>query len=89
MPSLASCTKGLAVLIAASLLGACAMQHDYLSDMYQSDYGAGARHLPHFDASADPDPLAITNGLYTQRPLQGPCVFCSSQSRFNWAGPSP
>jgi hypothetical protein len=29
--------------------------------------------FPHFDASADPDPMAVANGLYAPQPLQAPC----------------
>lgn len=86
MPSLISCTKG-TLLSAVLLLSACAAR-DYVSDMYQPNFGL--RVFPHFDASVDPDPVAIANGLYTSRPLQGPCYLCSrSQSQFNWAGWSP
>jgi hypothetical protein len=86
MPSLTTCAKG-ALLIAVLLLSACASR-DYVSDMYQPNFGL--RVFPHFDASVDPDPAAIANGLYTSRPLQGPCYFCSrSQSPFDRAGWSP
>ena len=85
MHSFTSCTKG-ALLLAVFLLSACATR-DYVSDMYQPNYGL--RVLPHFDASVDPDPMAIANGLYAPRPLHDPCYRCSSQSQFNWAGWSP
>ncbi len=66
MPSSSGCAK-ITLLLAASLLSACATSVS-VSDLYQPNFG---RHvLPHFDASADPDPLAIANGLYAPRPLQ-------------------
>jgi hypothetical protein len=45
--------------------------------------------LPHFDAFADPDPMAITNGLYSSPTLLDPCYLCSPQSRFNSAAWAP
>jgi hypothetical protein len=79
MPSLPSCTKG-ALLIAILLLSACATVSE--SDLYQPNFG---RWSPaHFDASVDPDPQAIANGLYAS-----PCYRCSSQSQLNWSGWSP
>jgi hypothetical protein len=86
MPSLIGCTKG-ALLVAVVLLSACATR-DYVSDMYQPNFGL--RKYPHFDASGDPDPAAVANGLYTSRPLQRPCYLCSpSQAPFTQAGWSP
>lgn len=85
MPSLIECAKGV-LLITVLLLSACATSVS-ASDMYKPNYGL--RVLPHFDASVDPDPMAIANGLYAPRPLQDPCYRCSSQSQFNWAGWSP
>lgn len=86
MPPLITCKKS-ALLLAVSLLGGCAGR-DYVSDMYQPNFGL--RVFPHFDASADPDPVGVANGLYTSRPLQGPCYLCSpSQSQFSQAGWSP
>ena len=79
MPSLPSCTKG-ALLIAILLLSACATVSP--SDLYQPNFG---RWSPaHFDASVDPDPRAIANGLYAS-----PCNRCSSQSQLNWSGWTP
>jgi hypothetical protein len=66
-------SKG-ALIGAALLLSACATQ-DYASRMSEPNFGL--RMFPHFDASVDPDPEAIANGLYTPRPLQGPCYVCS------------
>jgi hypothetical protein len=45
--------------------------------------------LPHFDASGDPDPIAVTNGLYRPRSLRDPCYGCSSQSQLDWTGWAP
>jgi hypothetical protein len=75
-----------ALLGAALLLSACATP-DYASRMYEPNFGL--RMFPHFDASLDPDPKAIANGLYSPQPLQGPCYFCSSQSPVNWSNWSP
>jgi hypothetical protein len=87
MPSLTGCTKGALLAAACLLLGACATR-DYVSDMYQPNYGL--RVYRHFDASGDPDPVAVANGLYTSRPLQSPCYLCSpSQAPFDQAGWSP
>jgi len=86
MRSLGRCTQ-VALVGAAFLLSACATQ-DYVSDMSQPNFGS--RVLPHFDASADPDPVAVANGLYSSRPLQGPCYLCSSsQSPMTWGAWSP
>jgi hypothetical protein len=85
MPLLLSCTKG-GLLVAALLLSACATSVS-VSDMYKPNFGL--RVYPHFDAAGDPDPMAVANGLYAPRPLEGPCYLCSSQSQFNWAGWSP
>jgi len=85
MRSLRNSSKG-ALLGAALLLSACATQ-DYASRMYDPNFGL--RVFPHFDASVDPDPKAIANGLYTQQPLQGPCYLCSSQSQSSWFSWSP
>jgi hypothetical protein len=63
------------LLIAVSLLSACASIS--VSDMYKANFGRQA--FPHFDASIDPDPLAITQGLYAPRPLR------SSQSQSSWS----
>jgi len=78
-------SKG-ALMGAALLLSACATQ-DYASQMYEPNFGL--RKFPHFDASLDPDPQAITNGLYTSQPLHGPCYLCSSQSTFTSSSWSP
>ena len=93
MPSLPSCAKG-ALLIAVLLLSACATVSE--SDLYQSNYGVWAP--AHFDASVDPDPRAIANGLYatpsaapnfTTPNLLVPCYRCSPQSQLNWSGWAP
>ena len=85
MPSLRRFTQ-VALVGAASLLSACATP-DYVSDMYQPNFGRQV--LPHFDASADPDPVAVANGLYSSRPLQGTCYLCSSQSPMIWGSWAP
>ncbi len=84
MPSLSNCVKSASPL-AVLLLSACATSVS-VSDLYQPNFGRQV--LPHFDASADPDPVAITNGLYAPWPLD-PCYRCSSQSQFTWAGWAP
>ena len=84
MPSLPSCTKG-ALLIAVLLLSACATVSE--SELYQPNFGVWSP--AHFDASVDPDPRAISNGLYASPNLQVPCYRCSSQSQLNWSGWSP
>jgi hypothetical protein len=85
MPSFPTCAKG-ALLIAVSLLSACATIS--ASDLAQPDFG---RHLlPHFDASGDPDPMALSNGIYASPIWQNSCYRCSSQSQFNnWSGWTP
>jgi hypothetical protein len=89
MPSLPAYAKACllagASLAAISLLGACAGVT--ADDLYKPNFGR--QLLPHFDASADPDPMAVTNGLYASPSLQGPCSFCSPQSRLNMAGWAP
>jgi hypothetical protein len=66
------------LLIAVSGLTACATGSGVsVSDLYKPNYG---RHVfPHFDASADPDPAAVTNGLYVPRTLR------SAPSQSSWA----
>jgi hypothetical protein len=88
MPSLPNRAKAclLAVSLAgASLLGACAGVT--ADDLYKPNFGR--QLLPHFDASADPDPMALTNGLYASPSLRDPCYLCSPQSRFNSAAWAP
>ncbi len=75
-----------ALLASVGLLSACAGR-DYVSDMYAPNFGL--RVFPHLDASADPDPMAVANGLYSSRPLQTPCYRCSYQSQLNSAGWAP
>ena len=84
MPSLPSCTKG-ALLIAVLLLSACATVSE--SDLYQPNFGKWEPE--HFDASVDPDPRAIANGLYASPSFQVPCFRCSSQSQLNWSSWAP
>jgi hypothetical protein len=85
MPSLPSYAKAW-LLIAVSLLSACASSVS-VEDLYKPNFGRQV--FPHFDASADPDPLAITNGLYASPTLHDPCYLCSPQSRFNSAAWAP
>jgi hypothetical protein len=84
MTTLTGFIKGIS-LSAVVLLSACATSVS-MSDLYQPNYGRQV--LPHWDASADPDPVAISNGLYTPRPLQQ-CYLCSSQSQLQWSGWAP
>jgi hypothetical protein len=59
-------------------LAACATGSGVsVADMYKANYGV--HKFPHFDASADPDPAAITNGLYVPRTLRG------APSQSSWA----
>lgn len=58
------------LLITVLGLTACATGSGVsVADMYKTNYGV--RVFPHFDASADPDPAAIANGLYMPRTLRG------------------
>jgi hypothetical protein len=84
MPSLPSYAKA-CLLITVSLLGACASVT--VDDLYKPNFGRQV--FPHFDASADPDPMAITNGLYASPTLRDRCYLCSPQSRFNSAAWAP
>jgi hypothetical protein len=56
-------------------------------DLYKPNFGR--QLLPHFDASADPDPMAVAKGLYASPSLHDPCYLCSPQSRFNSAAWDP
>jgi len=77
MPSFSPIAK-VALLVAILGLTACATGGGVtVADMYKANYGVHA--FPHFDASADPDPAAITNGLYIPRTLRG------TPSRSSWA----
>lgn len=85
MRSFRRCIQG-ASLVSVGLLSACAGR-DYVSDMYTPNFGL--RVFSHFDASADPDPMAVANGLYAPQPLQAPCYSCSSESGFKWGSWAP
>ncbi len=85
MPSLSCCAK-CALLVVPLLLGACATSVS-VADLSRPNFGVQV--LPHLDASVDPDPMAIANGLYRSRPLQNSCYTCAAQSPLNWAGWSP
>ena len=66
------------VLLGVLGLAACATGSGVsVSDLYKSNYGV--KVFPHLDASADPDPAAITNGLYVPRTLRG------APSQSSWA----
>jgi hypothetical protein len=80
MPSLIRCSKT-ALLIPALLLGGCATVS--VADLSQPDFGY--RKFEHFDASVNPDPMNIANGLYTPRALQDH----SSQAQLNWGSWTP
>jgi hypothetical protein len=84
MPTVTGCIRG-STLIAVLLLSACASAVS-MSDLYQPNFGRQV--LPHWDGSADPDPMAVANGLYTPRALQ-PCYQCSPQAQFQWSGWAP
>jgi hypothetical protein len=84
MPLLVSSAKACLLIAAAALLAACASVT--ADDLYKPNFGLQV--FPHFDASADPDPMAVANGLYASPNLHAPCYLCSPQSRFNaptWA----
>jgi len=66
-----------ALPIVALGLSACATSGVSVSDLYKDNYGVHV--FPHFDASADPDPAAITNGLYVPRTLR------AAPSQSSWA----
>jgi hypothetical protein len=85
MPSLPSYAKAGLLIAAVSLLSACASVT--ADDLYKPNFGR--QLLPHFDASADPDPMAITNGLYASPTFNDPCYLCSPQSRLTSAGWAP
>lgn len=57
-------------LLLISVVGLSACASVSVSDMYRPNFGV--RVFPHFDASADPDPAAISNGLYVPRGLRPP-----------------
>ena len=86
---LTHCMRG-ALLVAVLPLPACAPSVT-LSDLSQPNFGY--RVLPHFDASVDPDPVAVANGLYAPVISQDPCLRgffrCSTQDQFNWSGWAP
>lgn len=85
MPTLTGFMRG-TTLSAVLLLSACATSVS-VSDLYQPNFGR--QILPHWDGSADPDPMAIANGLYTPRPLQNSCYLCSPRAQFQWGGWAP
>ena len=60
-------TRG-GLLIVALGLGACASSGVTVEDMYKPNFGRYV--FPHFDASANPDPDTIANGLYVPRHLR-------------------
>jgi hypothetical protein len=65
------------LIIAVSGLSACATSGVSPSDLYRPHYGMHV--FEHFDASADPDPAAVANGLYVPRYLR------PSPSASSWA----
>jgi hypothetical protein len=84
MALLQSYAKAGLLIGVVALLASCASVT--ADDLYKPNFGRQV--FPHFDASADPDPMAVTNGLYASPNLNTPCFFCSPQSRFNaptWA----
>lgn len=74
------CSKA-ALLMAALMLGGCATVS--VSDLSQPNFGY--REFPHFDASTNPDPRNIVNGLYAPGTLQ----YRSTQSQLNWSSWNP
>lgn len=85
MPSLPAYARACLLVGAVSFLSACASVT--ADDLYKPNFGKQV--FPHFDASADPDPMAITNGLYASPSLRDQCYLCSPQSRFNSAAWAP
>jgi hypothetical protein len=81
MASLILCLRG-ALLVGVVTLGACATSVS-VSDLYQPNFGV--RTFSHFDGASDPDPRAVSNGLYSPRPLQERCFFCSDTAQGAWA----
>lgn len=76
MPSFSLIAKG-GLLAAALGLSACATSGVSVEDMYKPNFG---RHVfPHFDASANPDPGIVANGLYVPRSLR------SAPSSSSWS----
>ena len=65
------------LLVTALGLSACATSSVSVSDLYKDNFGVHV--FPHFDASADPDPATISNGLYVPRTLR------AAPSQSSWA----
>jgi hypothetical protein len=80
MPSLIRCSKA-TLIVTALLLGGCATVSE--SDLSQPNFGL--QKYEHFDASVNPDPMNIANGLYAPRSLQ----YSSGQSQLNWGSWQP
>jgi len=80
MPALTRCFKT-TLVICTLLLGGCATVS--VSDLSQPNFGRV--QYEHFDASVNPDPMNIANGLYTPRSLQ----YSSGQSQLNWGSWTP
>jgi len=81
MAWLTLCSRS-ALLVGVLLLGACATSVS-VSNLYQPNFGV--RAFPHFDGASDPDPRALSNGLYSPWPLQERCFFCSDTVQGAWA----
>jgi hypothetical protein len=80
MPSLIRCSKA-PLVMCTLLLGGCATVS--VADLSQPNFGLVK--FDHFDASVDPDPMNIANGLYMPRSLQ----YSSGQSQMNWGSWTP
>ncbi|MEA3142417.1 MAG: hypothetical protein QOK23_4586 [Gammaproteobacteria bacterium] len=72
MPTFPQYKRG-ALLIAVLILSGCATEVS-IADLSGPNYGL--RLLAHFDASLDPDPTALANGIYASKPLQDWCYRC-------------
>lgn len=68
MPSISNIAKVM-LIVAIAGLSACATTVSE-ADLYQANWGVVS--LPHFDASASPDPSVIVNGMYVPRYLRAP-----------------
>ena len=80
MPSLIRCSKA-SLMVFALFLGGCATVS--VADLSQPNFGR--RQYDHFDASVNPDPMNIANGLYMPRSLQ----YSSGQSQLTWGSWTP
>ena len=90
MRSISLIAKGGLVIVALGL-SACATSGVSVEDMYKPNFGRYV--FPHFDASANPDPGVVANGLYVPRAYRaGPpkrSYSSLAQSSVSVAAPPP